>query len=126
MTDTESITLAGLIVLAFIWRFTRTRQLYTTSLAVRTQGLEPIPFNPRDLSTFVQQSLLGRRSIEPGSFFIRGIVFAIIAICLLPFRNYAPCLWWLVVGLIGLYVPWCVVHGIMLKKNTPPDYENSS
>jgi hypothetical protein len=118
MTDKEVITLAVLIALAFAWRFVRTRQMYLTSLAVRTQGLEPIPFKPQDLSTFVQQALLGRRSMEPNSFFIRGIVFVLVAVCILPLKNYSPPLWWLTIGLIGLYVPWCFIHGMMLKQKT--------
>ncbi len=118
MTDREIITLAVLITLAFAWRFARTHQMYLTSLAVQAQGLEPIPFKPRDLTSFVQQALLGRRSMEPNSFFIRGVVFVIVAVCILPLKNYVPSLWWLTIALIGLYVPWCVVHGLLLKNKT--------
>ena len=124
MNDTSTLTLAILIVLAFSWRFARTRQIYLTSLAVRTQGLEPIPVKPSDPSSFVQQALLGRRSMDPKSFFIRGLVFAIVAICILPLKDYAPPLFWLTIALIGLYVPWCVAHGLMLRQKSPHD--NSS
>ena len=116
MLNTKTIGLGIVIVLVFIWRFARTRQLYLTSLHVHARGSEPIPFNPHILRSFVQQALLGRRSIEPKSFFIRAIVLAIVAVCLLPFKGYEPLLYWLVIFLIALYVPWCLVHGAMLKK----------
>ncbi|HEY71123.1 MAG TPA: hypothetical protein G4O08_11125 [Anaerolineae bacterium] len=121
MAHEDIITLAVLITLAFAWRFVRTRQMYLTSLAVRTQKLAPIPFKPRDLSTFVQQALLGRRSMEPNSFFIRGVVFVLVAVCILPLKNYSPPLWWLTIVLIGLYVPWCVAHGLILNKKSEDD-----
>jgi len=116
MVDTHRIVLGLVIILIFIWRFARTRQLYVTSLHVHAAGSEPIPFNPHDLHGFVQQVLLGRRSIKPTSFFIRACVFAVVAVCLLPFKGFEPLLFWLVVVLIALYIPWCIVHGVMLKK----------
>jgi hypothetical protein len=119
MIHTNTIALGIVIVLAFIWRFARTRQLYLTSLNVRTRGSEPIPFNPHDLRSFVQQALLGRRSVKPTSFFIRAFVFMLVAACLLPFKDYEPLLYWLVIVLIAFYVLWCIVHGIMLKKKLP-------
>jgi hypothetical protein len=115
MTDTNAIALGILIVLAFIWRFARTRQLYLTSFRVLVYGAEPAPFRPHDLRSFVQQALLGRRSVSPISFFIRALVFGVVAAFLLPFKDYEPPLFWLVVALIALYVPWCVAHGFMLK-----------
>ena len=75
-----------------------------------------MPFRPHDLGSFIQQALLGRRSVGPTSFFIRGLVFAVVATCLLPFKHYKPPLFWLVVALIALYVPWCIAHGLMLKR----------
>jgi len=116
MVDTNRITLGLLIIFIFIWRFVRTRQLYVTSLHVHAGGSEPIPFNPHDLRSFVQQVLLGRRSIEPSSFFIRAFVLVVVALCLFPFKDYEPLLSWLVIVLITLYVPWCILHGVMLKK----------
>ena len=116
MVDTNTILLGIVIVLVFIWRFARTRQLYLTSLYVQACGSEPIPFKPHDLHSFVQQALLGRRSMKPTSFFIRGFVFAVVAGCLLPFKDYEPLICWLAIVLIVLYVPWCIVHGVMLKK----------
>jgi hypothetical protein len=118
MRETDTLTLAILIVLAFAWRFARTRQIYLTSLAVQMQDLEPILFKPTDLSSFVHQALLGRRSMNPKSFYIRGLVFAIVALCLLPFKHYAPSLWWLTIALIGLYVPWCIAHGLVLRQKS--------
>ena len=117
MVDTNLIVLGFVIILVFIWRFVRTRQLYVTSLHVHTRGSEPIPFNPHDLRSFVQQVLLGRRSVRPASFFIRAFVLAIVALCLLPFKDYEPLLFRLVIVLIALYVPWCILHGVMLKKS---------
>jgi di/tricarboxylate transporter len=116
MIHKNTIALGIVIVLAFIWRFARTRQLYLTSLNVRTCGSEPVPFNPHDLRSFVQQALLGRRSVKSTSFFIRAFVFMLVAGCLLPFKDYEPLLYWLVIVLIAVYVPWCIVHGVMLKK----------
>jgi len=116
MVDTHRIALGLVIILIFIWRFARTRQLYINSLHVHAHGLEPIPFNPHDLRSFVQKVLLGRRSIKPTSFFIRACVFAVVAVGLLPFKGFEPLLFWLVIALIALYVPWCIVHGAMLKK----------
>lgn len=116
MLETRTITLGILIILVFAWRFVRTRQLYLTSLHVRTLGLDPIEFNPRQIRSIIHQGLLGQRSIEPNSFFIRGIVLAIVALCLLPLKDYEPPLVALVLMLIALYTPWCVAHGIMLKK----------
>jgi len=116
MFGEDTIALGIVIVLVFIWRFVRVRQLYLTSLHAQTCGLEPIPFNPQDLPRFVQQAFLGRRSIKPISFFIRAFVFVVIGACLFPFKDYEPLLYGLVIVLIALYVPWCIVHGVMLKK----------
>jgi len=116
MVATNSTALGIVIVLVFIWRFVRTRQLYLTSLHVQACGSEPIPFSPHGLRSFVHQALLGRRSVRPTSFFIRAFVFVVVAACLLPFKDYEPLLYWLVVVLIVLYIPWCIVHGVMLKK----------
>lgn len=111
----NTILLGILIVLVFIWRFARTRQLYLSSLEVKTLGVEPVKFNPRDIHSIIHQGLLGKRSIEPKSFFVRGIVLAILSLCLLPFKHYQPALVGLVIVLIALYIPWCVIHGLMLK-----------
>jgi hypothetical protein len=119
MLDTSTMALGIVIVLAFIWRFARTRQLYLTSLQIQVCGSDPIPFNPHHLRGFGQQALLGRRSIKPNSFFIRALIFVIVAVCLLPFKDYEPVLYWLVVILIALYVPWCILYGVMLKKRFP-------
>lgn len=116
MVATNSIALGIVIVLVFIWRFVRTRQLYLTSLQVEACGSEPIPFNPHDLRSFAHQALLGRRSVRPTSFYIRALVYVVVTACLLPFKDYEPLLYWIVVVLVVLYVPWCVVHGVMLKK----------
>ena len=111
--NTNTIALGIVIVLIFVWRAARTRHLYLTSLRVLESGSEPIPFKPHDVRSFVDQALLGRRTMKPTSFFIRAIVFAVVAFCLLPFKDYEPILYWLVVTLIVLYIPWCVVHGVI-------------
>ena len=116
MKDTNATTLGILIVLVFIWRFARTHQLYLTSLKVQTLALPPIAFNPRNPRAFLEQVILGRRSIEPNSFFIRGFVLAVVALCLLPFKHYELPLFWLVITMISLYIPWCILHGVMLQK----------
>jgi len=116
MADRNTIIIGIVIVLVFLWRFARTRQLYLTSLRVRTRGLDPIVFRPHDLRGFVEQVLLGRRSIEPLSFFVRAFVLAVVAVFLFPFKGFAPLLYWIIAVLIALYVPWCVAHGVMLKR----------
>jgi hypothetical protein len=118
MDEMPTHVLAVIIVLVFAWRFARTRQLYLTSLAARNGSLSLEPFNPRDPRSILRQALMGRRSIEPKSFFIRGVVLAVVALCLLPFKGYEPPLWWLVISLIALYVPWCIAHGMMLERKT--------
>jgi len=118
MVDMSSLAIEILIVLVFIWRFARTRQLYQTSLKAHTLGLQPILFNLRNLHSFTQQILLGKRSIKPVSFFIRGFVLALVALCLIPFKDYNLFLFWLIVVLIAFYILWCVAHGVMLEKKT--------
>ena len=115
MIDRTTLVLGLLILLAFVWRFARTRQLYLTTVAVQARGEEPIAFSPHDLRTFVDQALLGRRCMTPGSFFVRAFVFAVVAACLLPFKDYAPPLYWLVVALVAIYGPWCIGHGLLLR-----------
>ncbi|MBW2675374.1 MAG: hypothetical protein JRD89_18515 [Deltaproteobacteria bacterium] len=116
MADRNTIAVGIVIVLVFLWRFARTRQLYLTSLYVHEHGLAPIRFKPHDLRSFVDQALLGRRGIEPASFFIRAFVLVVVAASLFPFKGLAPLLYWLIAALIALYVPWCIAHGVMLKK----------
>lgn len=116
MADRDIIIIGIVIFLIFLWRLARTRRLYLTSLHVHVHGLEPIPFKPHDLRGFVDQVLLGRRSIKPNSFFIRAGILAVVAASLLPFKDFAPDLYWLVTGLIVLYVPWCAMHGFMLRR----------
>jgi hypothetical protein len=48
----------------------------------------------------------------------------VLAVGLIPFKNYEPPLYLLFVVLIVLYVPWCIAHGLMLKKNIPDDEAN--
>jgi hypothetical protein len=119
MVDTNVIAIGIVIVLVFLWRFARTRRLYLTSLHGQKGGLEPIAFNPHDLRSFVQHALFGRRSIKPTSFFIRAFIYLVVAACLIPFKDWEPLLYWLVMIMIALYVPWCIVHGDMLKKRLP-------
>jgi hypothetical protein len=126
MIDTNTIVLGIVLVLVFVWRAARTRQLYLTSLRVQESGSEPIPFKPHDLRSFVDQALLGRRTMKPTSFFIRAFVFAVVAFCLLPFKDYAPVLFWLVVALIVIYIPWCIAHGVMLKVRLEPTLEEET
>lgn len=112
----DTITLGTLILLVFIWRFARTRQLYLTSLRGQTSGLEPAPFGLHDIHGFIEQVLLGRRSLKPISFFIRAFVLSMVAACLLPFKHYDPVLYWIVISMLAAYIPWCIVHGILLKR----------
>jgi hypothetical protein len=118
MDQMPTPVLAFIIVLVFVWRFARTRRLYLTSLAVKRDHLALEPFNPRDPRILFHQALIGRRSIEPESFFIRAVVVAVVGLCLLPFKSYGPCLWWLVITLIVSYVLWCIAHGMTLHSKT--------
>jgi hypothetical protein len=112
----ETTTLIGAAVIVFfVWRFIRTHMLYRYSLRVMRGLEEPTQVKP-SLSKDFGQAILGNRSAEPKSFLIRALVFVIIALVLLPFRDYAPDIYWIVVILIILYVPWCVGHGFLLRK----------
>ena len=115
----ESVVLVGTaVILFFIWRFIRTHKLYRFSLRV-LRGLEkPTQVKPAFSKEFFDQAILGNRNVEPNSFFIRALVFVAIALILLPFRDYAPTIFWIVVILIALYVPWCVSHGFLLRRET--------
>ena len=113
--DTNTAVLVVVIILVFIWRFIRTHQLYTTSLQIDIQSFDLRGLH--DLRSFVSQVLFGHRVVGPDSFFIRAIFFAVVTICLFPFKNYEPVLYWLVVVLVSIYVPWCVFHGILLRRN---------
>ena len=112
----NTIALGILILLVFIWRFARTRQLYLTSLRVQTSGLEPTPFGLHDIHSFIEQVILGHRSLKPITFFIRAFVLSAVAACLLPFKHYDPVLFWIVISMLVANVPWCIAHGIMLKR----------
>lgn len=104
------------MLLVFIWRFARTRQLYWTSLRLQTGGLEPTPFRLHDIHGFIQQVLLGHRNLKPISFYIRAFVLAVVAPCLLPFKHYDPVLSWIVISMLAAYIPWCIVHGILFHR----------
>jgi hypothetical protein len=112
-----STTVLGfLIILVFLWRFARTRQLFVTSLRLQNCGLKLIPFGLFDLHSVVRQVLLGHRSLKPISFFIRAFVLSAVAASLLPFKNYGPVLYWIVITMLAAYIPWCIMHGILLKR----------
>jgi len=113
----EIVTLIGAaVILFFFWRFIRTHQLYRFSLRVFRGFEESTKVKPSFSRKFFNQAILGNRSVEPSSFFVRALVFVAIALILLPFRDYAPDLYWIVVLLIVLYVPWCLGHGVLLRR----------
>jgi hypothetical protein len=113
----EITTLIGAaVILFFLQRFIRTHMLYRYSLRVLRGLEEPTQAKPSLSREFFDQAILGNRSVEPNSFFIRALVFVTIALILLPFKDYAPDIYWIVVILIALYVPWCVGHGLLLRK----------
>ncbi len=116
MLKMNTAVLGLLIILVFIWRFARTHQLYSTSLRLQTCGLKSTPFKLHDIHSFVEQVLLGHRSLKPISFFIRAFVLSAVAACLLPFKHYDPILYWIVIFMLAVYVPWCAWHGILLKR----------
>ncbi|MHA3964449.1 MAG: hypothetical protein AM325_013020 [Candidatus Thorarchaeota archaeon SMTZ1-45] len=116
MSEMMTALFGTAIALFFIWRFARTHQLYRFSLRVIRGLEEPVIIKPAISREFANHALLGNRNIEPNSFFIRGVVYLAIALILLPFRDYIPVLYWLVVFLIALYVPWCLIHGVLLKQ----------
>ncbi len=112
----NTIVLGVLIILVFIWRFARTHQLYVTSLRVQICGLKSAPLELHDIHSFVEQVLLGHRSLKPISFFIRAFVLSAVAACMLPFKHYDPVLYWIVISMLAAYAPWCIVHGILLER----------
>jgi hypothetical protein len=113
----EIITFIGAaVILFFIWRFVRTHRLYRFSQRVLRGLEESVQVKPSLSREFFDQTVLGNRNVKPNSFFVRAFVFAAVALILLPFRDYAPDLYWIVVFLIILYVPWCVGHGILLRR----------
>jgi hypothetical protein len=116
LSEETTILIGAAVILFFIWRFTRTYQLYRFSLKVLTEHIERAPFKPSVSTDFFNEVLLGNRSVEPKSFFIRAFVFVVIALVLLPFKDYAPDLYWIVLVLIILYVPWCAIFGVLLKR----------
>jgi len=116
MIQTTTALFASAVILFFIWRFARTHQLYRFSQRVLRGLIEPITIKPAFSREFISHALLGNRNIEPKSFYIRGFVYVVVAFVLLPFKDYTPDLYWLVVILIILYVPWCLIHGILLKR----------
>jgi len=75
---------------------------------------------------FFEQVFIGNRNVEPNSFYVRAFVFATVALVLLPFRSYAPELYSLVFLLIILYIPWCVSHGLLLRRAVSKQWENNS
>jgi len=115
MADTPDIMIWIVITGVFIWRFERTRQIYLRSLSAGPAFAGASSFIPPDIRSFIEQALLGRRSLSPGSFFIRAVLFLLVAISLLPFKVYDPNLYWYVLILIAGYVLWCCLLGIMLK-----------
>jgi hypothetical protein len=118
MSEETTALFGAAVILLFIWRFIRTRKLFTYSRTVLRGLEEPNHVRPSFSPGFFDQAVLGNRNVEPNSFFIRAFVFVAIALILLPFRDYAPEIYWIVVVLIALYVPWCVGHGFLLKKET--------
>jgi hypothetical protein len=115
-TDDRRIMVSAVVTLFFIWRFMRTHNLYRYSFKVIRGKMEPIRTNPSVSGDFFKMVLLRNRNVEPTSFYVRALVFASIALALLPFRDYTPTLYWTATFLIILYIPWCVGHGLLLKK----------
>jgi hypothetical protein len=116
MSDETTVLFGFAVLFFFIWRFARTHQLYRFSRKVLRGYEEPVQIKPSISREFLNHALLGNRNVEPSSFYIRAIVFITIALVLLPFKDYARDLYWIITVLIILYVPWCMVHGLLLKK----------
>ena len=116
MSNETTVFFEAVIIFFFIWRFARTHQLYRVSRRVLKGYEEPAQVKPSLSRDFLNHAFLGNRNAEHNSFYIRAIVFVTIALVLLPFKDYAPDLYWIVVFLIILYVPWCVIHGLLLKR----------
>ena len=112
MLNVNEFVLRGLSMLVFTWLFERTRQLYITSLSKPAVG-GTSSFNPPNSRGFVQETLLGRRSIPPFSFFLRALIFLIIVIIILPYKDYDFSLYWFVIILIGFYVFWSCALGML-------------
>jgi len=126
MSDESTVFLGAAVILFFLWRFARTHQLYRFSLRVKRGQIEPTPFVLSVSRESFEQALIGNRNVEPNSFYVRALVFATVAFVLLPFRSYSPELYSLVVLLILLYIPWCVSHGLLLRRAVSKHWENNS
>jgi hypothetical protein len=118
MANETTALFGAVIIFFFIWRFVRTHQLYRFSRRVLKGYEEPVQVKPSISRDFLNHALLGNRNVEPNSFHVRAIVFVAIALVLFPFKDYAPDLYWIITFLIILYVPWCVIHGLLLKRET--------
>jgi hypothetical protein len=118
MSEETTALIGAAVVIFFIWRFIRTHKLYRFSLEVLKGRKESTHVRPSFSKEFFDQAVLGNRDVKPNSFFIRAVVFVAIALVLLPFRDYAPDLYFIVVIMIVMYVPWCFGHGFLLKKET--------
>ena len=116
VSTVESVFFGAVVVLFFAWRFARTHQLYRFSLSVLQGEGEDMPFKPTLSIDFVRRALFGRRGIAPRSFLIRALVFVVVAVILFPFRGYGPELYFVVIMLILLYLPWCAAHWYLLRR----------
>lgn len=112
----KTVFIGVVVIVVFIWRLFYIHQLFLTSIKTIKYNLKPIKFNPRNINDFINQIFLGKRSMKPISFFIRGFIVAIIAIFLLPFKDYEPSLFRLVISLLIIYIFWCLFFGFKLYK----------
>ncbi|MFX0045860.1 MAG: hypothetical protein ACFE8Z_08435 [Candidatus Hermodarchaeota archaeon] len=126
MSDESTVFLGAAVILFFLWRFARTHQLYRFSLKVKRGQIEPTPFVLSVSRESFEQALIGNRNVEPNSFYVRALVFVTVAFVLLPFRSYAPELYSLVFLLILLYIPWCVSHGLLLRRAVSQQWKDNS
>jgi hypothetical protein len=116
VSDVVTVLGGVAVVLFFIWRFIRTHKRFRYSHRVLRGLEEPVEVQPAFSREFFDQAILGNRNAKPNSFYVRAIAFAVIALILLPFRDYSPLLYSIYVGMTVAYVPWCVSHGYILGK----------
>ncbi|NHJ14197.1 MAG: hypothetical protein EAX95_11005 [Candidatus Thorarchaeota archaeon] len=91
----ETAALIGFsVIVFFIWRFARTHQLYRFSKSVLRDQANSTSIKPSFSREFASQALLGNRRVEPKSFFVRPLVYVLVALVLFPFKDYAPELYW--------------------------------
>ena len=108
------VLIGGAILLFFIWRSIRTRRMFLRSLeGFRSREVNTKAGTPSVVGIF-SRIFLGDRPVKPLSFFLRAAFYSVVAVLLIPFRDYDITLFWISTSIISAYTAWCIIHGILL------------